>query len=222
MKKGDFLLLEFTGRVKSTGEIFDLTSEEEAKKEGIYNKERKYKPVLVILGAGDALPGVEKQLEKMKVGEERKFELNPKEGFGKRNPNAVKVVSIAKFYEKNINPIPGLYVDIDGMACRIQSVSGGRVRVDFNHPLAGKELEYRVKIVKKIRGIKEKIEAILERYGLEAKLSMKDGNAEVKLGKKMNESVEKEIKAFIKQWVKPLKEIRFVYRNEDYILRHQH
>ena len=41
MQKGDFLRIEYVGRVKLTGEIFDLTDEALARKEGIHNPDRK-------------------------------------------------------------------------------------------------------------------------------------------------------------------------------------
>jgi FKBP-type peptidyl-prolyl cis-trans isomerase 2 len=41
MKKGDFVRIDFVGRLAATGEIFDLTSEEIAKKEGVYDEKQK-------------------------------------------------------------------------------------------------------------------------------------------------------------------------------------
>lgn len=209
MKHGDFLLINFTGKVKNTGEVFDLTDAEEAKKLKIYNEKQKYGPQLVIIGTGDVVPGVERELKKMKVGEERSFDVSQNEAFGKRNLSLIKVLSAAKFFKKNINPVPGLFVDIDGMACRIMAVSGGRVRVDFNHPLAGKDLSYRVKIVKKISNKKEKIESILERFGLKGTVSVKGEKAELAVEKKPGPAVEKLVTEFVKKWV-GVKDVSFV------------
>ncbi|MBL7206455.1 MAG: peptidylprolyl isomerase [Candidatus Aenigmarchaeota archaeon] len=209
MQKGDFILIDFVGKIKLTDEVFDLTIESEAKKAGIYNEKKEYKPVLVIMGAGNVVSGVEKQLEKMKPGEEKNFSVNPEDGFGKRNPLSVKIVSIKKFLEKNINPVPGIYVDIGGIPCRIQSVSGGRVRVDFNHPLAGKELGYNLKIVKKLSGAKIQIESILEKFEIKGTVTVKEKNVDIKLEGKSKPELNKPISEFIKKWVKDIKKINF-------------
>ena len=60
--------------------------------------------------------------------------------------------------------MPGLVVELNGRQARIQSVSGGRVRIDFNHPLAGKDLDYELKIEREILQPKEQIEALYKKY----------------------------------------------------------
>ncbi|RLJ09464.1 MAG: peptidylprolyl isomerase, partial [Candidatus Aenigmatarchaeota archaeon] len=138
IKEGSFVEIDYVGRVEGTNEIFDLTSEEVAKKEGIYNPKQKYGPVLVIIGANMIIPGVEEQLKNMKPGEEKEFVVEPKKAFGERNSKLVKVISLMEFKKEKIDPVPGMFITIDGLQAKVQSVSGGRVRVDFNHPLAGK------------------------------------------------------------------------------------
>ena len=73
MKEGDFVHIDYVGRLSATGEIFDLTDAELAKKEGIYSEKTRYGPALVIMGAHMVIPGIEKQLLQMKVGEGREF-----------------------------------------------------------------------------------------------------------------------------------------------------
>ena len=161
MQKGDFLKVDYTGRVKASGEIFDLTSEEIAKKEKIFDPNNRYGPALVIMGNGMIIPGVEKHLESMKVGEEKKFDVEPNEAFGPRSPKLIRIIPLSKFVENKINPVPGAFLEIDGRNAKIQSVTGGRVRVDFNNPLAGRALSYRIKIVGKIEDKKTQVEEIL-------------------------------------------------------------
>ena len=213
MESGDFIEIEFTGRVKGTGEVFDLTSAEEAKKPGIYNEKNRYGPAFVIVGAGMVVPGVEKQLLQMKPGEERRFELSPEEGFDQRPTELLTIVSISKFFEKKIIPYPGLFVDIDGMACRVQSVSGGRVRVDFNHPLAGKDLEYRVKVLRKIDSIKEKREKMLKNYGIKAEVSFSEKSAK-KRTEKSFEPMKKFLTETIKKWIPQTETVEFEFLEE--------
>jgi peptidylprolyl isomerase len=66
------------------------------------------------------------------------------------------------FREHNISPIPGSSLNFDGRIAKVLSVSGGRVIVDFNSPLAGKKVIYEIKILRKIEDINEKIKALNE------------------------------------------------------------
>jgi len=210
MKKGDFVEIEYVGRIKLTGEIFDLTSEELAKKEGIYNPKHAYGPALVIIGSNMVIPGVMKELEKMKVGEERTFEVSPKDGFGFRNPKLIKIIPLSKFIENKVSPVPGEYFEIDGMQARVQSVSGGRVRVDFNNPLAGKELIYRVKILRKIEGNKNKVEKLLKYYRIGySKVGIQGDSLTVTSEKEINPIAKKVVTDMITKWVKGIKRVDF-------------
>jgi len=178
MKKGDFVEIEYVGRLES-GEIFDLTDADLAKKEKIYNENIKYGPVPVIVGAGLIVPGLDEALEKMNVGDEEEIKVSPEKAFGQRNPDMVKVIPSSVFKEE---PKPNMIVNFGGQLGRIQSVSAGRVRVDFNNPLAGKTLIYKIKVVKEIKDIKEKVEAILNYFRIKANIKI-EGNEAIIEGK---------------------------------------
>ncbi|AEH24418.1 FKBP-type peptidyl-prolyl cis-trans isomerase [Pyrococcus yayanosii] len=167
VQKGDVIRLHYTGRVKETGEIFDTTYEDVAKEAGIYNPKGIYGPVPVAVGAGHLISGLDKRLEGLEVGKKYTIEVPPEEGFGLRDPRLVKVFTLGQFRRQGIIPFPGLEVEItteDGkkLKGRVLTVSGGRVRVDFNHPLAGKTLVYEVEIVEKVDDPIEKIKALIE------------------------------------------------------------
>lgn len=208
MKDGDFVEIDFVGKVKDTGEIFDLTDAEEAKKAGIYEKEHAYGPILVVIGSKSVVPGVEEKLKEMSVGEEKEFELNYEKAFGKREPKLVQIIALNKFYQQKLNPVPGAFVQIEGRTCRIQSVSGGRVRVDFNNPLAGKDVMYKLKIVKEIKEMKEKVDSVIKYLGLEGESRIEGTTAVIKL-KKTNKVLEQVVEKTLKMWMKDLKEIKF-------------
>lgn len=209
MKKGDFVKIDFTGKVADTGEVFDLTSEEEARKEGIFNEKQTYGPTLVIVGSGMVIPGLEEKLLEMNVGEEKEFDIEPSRAFGPRSPKLMKIMSLGKFLEKKINPVPGLFVDIDGMQARVKSVSGGRVMVDFNHPLAGKRLHYRLKLVSQVTEPLEKVKSMLDYYGIKAEPSIKEGILTIKAEKELPKPVHQLLEKSIKEWVKEVREIKF-------------
>ncbi len=208
MQDGDFVQIEFVGRVKNTGEIFDLTDEALAKKEGVYQKESKYGPSLVIIGAKSVIPGVEEKIKGMKVGEEKEFEVSPADGFGSREPKLVQILSFTKFIQQKVNPIPGAFVNIDGRNCKIQSVSGGRVRVDFNHPLANKTLLYKLKIINEIKDATERVQGLLKYFGIEGNVKIETDKCEIAL-KQKNKFIEKLLEDMVKKWIKEIKTISF-------------
>ena len=167
VQKGDVIRLNYTGRVKETGEIFDTTYEEVAKEAGIYSENAVYGPVPIAVGAGHVLKGLDEQLEGLEVGKKYEITVPPEKGFGKRDPKLVKTFTLGQFRRQGIYPFPGMPVEIETESGRklkgkVMTVSGGRVRVDFNHPYAGKHLVYEVEIIEKIEDPIEKIKALIE------------------------------------------------------------
>lgn len=161
-KEKDFVEIEYTGRIKETNQIFDLTSEELAKKENIHNPKANYSPKIICLGEGQILKSLDKFLIGKDTGTALKIELKPEEAFGSKNTDLMKIFSVNDFRDKNINPFPGLQLDVSGMMGTVRSVSGGRVTIDFNHPLAGKNLFYEIKINRIVDDNKEKANALVE------------------------------------------------------------
>ncbi len=166
MQKGDFVKINYIGRLES-GEIFDLTYEDVAKKENILNPKIKYGPVPVIIGAGFVIKGLERALEDMNMDEKRSVTIKPEDAFGERDPKLVKILQKKVFEQQNVEPKQGMVVDFGNMKGRIQSVTGGRVRVDFNNPLAGKTLKYELEVVEKIEDNEGKVKAIGEFFGVD-------------------------------------------------------
>ncbi|MBU5536982.1 MAG: FKBP-type peptidyl-prolyl cis-trans isomerase [Candidatus Aenigmatarchaeota archaeon] len=164
MKEGDFVNIELTGRIKDTGEVFDTTSEEMAKLAGIYDEKTNYGPIPIIVGAHQLIPGLEDEIKEMNVSEKKKVELTPDKAFGERNPKLIKVLSMSIFKESQAEPSPGKIVNFNGVQGRILSVDGGRVIVDFNHPLASKTIEYDVEIKEEINEINEKIKSTVRYF----------------------------------------------------------
>ncbi len=162
-KKGDFVVIEYTARIKETGEVIETTDAEMARQAKIYDEEKVYEPLLVILGEGRVVKGLEEALYSMDVGSEQEVEVPPEKAYGARDPKKVRVLPLREFRRANIEPRPGKIVEINGVPAVVKSVSGGRVVVDFNHPLAGKTLVYRVKVVARIESPEEKIRALIHR-----------------------------------------------------------
>lgn len=177
MQKGDFVRINYVGRLES-GEIFDLTYEDVAKKEKIHNPKIKYGPVSVVVGAGFVIPGLDKALQDMNVGDKKTVDIEPNDAFGERDARLVRTVPQKMFKNQNVEPRQGLIVDFGGMKGRIQSASGGRIRVDFNNPLAGKKLKYEIEVVEKIEDPVAQIKGVLDFFGFyNAEVRIQDSEA---------------------------------------------
>ncbi len=167
IQKGDVIRLHYTGKVKETGEIFDTTYEDVAKEAGIYSEKGIYGPVPIAVGAGHVLKGLDEQLEGLEVGKKYEIIVPPEKGFGKRDPKLIKTFTLGQFRRQGIYPFPGMPIEIETeggrkLKGRVLTVSGGRVRVDFNHPYAGKHLVYEVEVIEKIDDPIEKVKALME------------------------------------------------------------
>ncbi len=155
--KKDFVEIKFTGYVN--GNVFDSNIEEDLKKLDSQGKPRE---TIVIVGEGMLVPGFDKAIEGKEIGKEYEVNVSAKEGFGDRKRELVKTIPLKIFTEKKINPYPGMVLAMDDNLARVITVSGARVLTDFNNPLAGKDLVYKFKIVRKVIDEKEKAKALLE------------------------------------------------------------
>ena len=196
LQKHDFIEVEFTGKVKD-GEIFDSNIREDIKKANL-NVEAK--PFIFCLGAGMFLKGIDDFLISKEIGKKYKIELIPEKAFGKRDSKLIQLMPMKVFTKQKINPVIGAMFNFDGKIAKILSVSGGRVIVDFNLPLAGKKVVYNVKVLKKIQDINEKIKAFNEF------LFKKNFKFEI-TGKKLVMHVDKQMVNFVRMFKDKFKEV---------------
>jgi len=154
-KKGDFIEIEFIGYANGT--VFDTNIKEKAKE---INLEIETKPFVVCIGRGMVVSGFDKQLEDKEINQKYKIRIEPEEGFGRRNPSLIRIIPLSAFRKQEMNPVPGLMLNLDGMIAKILSVSGGRVSVDFNNPLSGKDIEYDFTIKRKVESDEEKVNSL--------------------------------------------------------------
>ena len=207
LKKGDFIEVDYVGKIKDENKIFDLTNEEIAKKEKVYHKDHNYKPIIICLGFNDIIKGLDEELINKDLGN-YKIEIKAEKAFGKKTYDLIKLVPSSIFTKENIRPFPGLQVNIEGLIGTVRSVSGGRSLIDFNHPLAGKDLIYEVEIKRIITNLEEKLKSLLElKLGKEIEFSIINDKAVIKLDlkKELKEQLIKEIKDKIPE----IKEIEF-------------
>jgi FKBP-type peptidyl-prolyl cis-trans isomerase SlpA len=103
------------------------------------------------VGDGNLLPGFEEALFGLKAGDEKTLIIQPEKGFGVRNPANIQELPRSQF-PSDISLEPGLvmtFADAQQMEVPgvVTSFNQTTVNVDFNHPLAGREIEFSVKIM---------------------------------------------------------------------------
>ena len=181
LAKGDIAYLEYDVWIVGPGEqatLHETTHADVAKAADKYEEKKSYAPVPVVVGH-DRLPkGLDEALSGATVGETKEVTIPPEKGAGERDPKLVRLYPMREFLKKDIEPEPGLEVHMDGRHGVIMAVTAGRVRVDFNNPLAGRTLKYKVTVAKRAESTEEKARGILEMdYGLgdEFKIFPKDG-----------------------------------------------
>jgi len=212
---GDLVFIDYIGKIKDTGEIFDLTIEEVAKSEKIHNDKVKYKPIPVVVDGNFVVNGLNDALKEMKVGEKKTVEIIPERAFGPRLPDLIRLIPEARFKEQDIDATPGSFVTINRLRGKILSIDGGRVRVDFNHPLAGKTLVYDIEIKSEVKDQKGKAAAIFYYFtGIEnedAEIKIVGYVAEVELKKRYDIAGDTKqiISSVILKWDKSLKKVKF-------------
>jgi len=164
LQKGDFILINYTAKVKETNEVFDTTLEEVAKKEHLYKEGELYEPKLVVVGEGWMLKAVDESLETMKLNKAQSVEVPPDKAFGPRDPEKIKRVPLKQLFTKDVhNPTIGMRIDYNGKMATIRSIGAGRVLLDFNPPLAGRTLIYDITVDKKLGANEEKVAALIHR-----------------------------------------------------------
>jgi FKBP-type peptidyl-prolyl cis-trans isomerase 2 len=193
MQKGDFIRINYVGKIKESGEIFD-----------------KGENIPIVVGEGFVIRGLDEEIEKMQVGEKQTVEIPPEKAFGERDAKLVKLIPLSEFKRHNMNPYPGMVINANGIYGKVLSVSSGRVRVDFNHPLAGKILEYEVEIKEKIEKQEEKAKALIEFYSGEKDTEIKfdENGVEIILKKAFDEVVKRRISESMKKFL-GVKEVKF-------------
>jgi|APHM01.1.fsa_nt_gi FKBP-type peptidyl-prolyl cis-trans isomerases 2 len=177
MEKGELVLIHYTG--KTDGEVFD-TSREEVANENDLDTDQDFKPAPVLVGEQYVIEGLEEAVEQMEVGDSETVSVEPEKGYGERDSEDVDVYRESEFESQGIDNVRrGDELMIGNRRGRVLSNESGRVRIDFNHPLAGQELEYDVEVVRKVEDNEEKAQYIFSYRLGHGGISFEDGTATV-------------------------------------------
>ncbi|MFH1683121.1 MAG: peptidylprolyl isomerase [Candidatus Woesearchaeota archaeon] len=203
VNKGDFIELEYNGRFND-GKLFDTTDQELAKKNDIFSAQIKYGPSIICVGEKQLVAGLDEALVGKEIGKNYVVELSPEQAFGKKDFKKIVLIPFSEFQKKKLNPQPGLQIDMDGEVGTIIKSSGGRVMVNFNHPFAGREVNYEVKINKRIDDQAMQISSFLELTlnFPKIKAEVKEGKAEITLPVELPEQLLKPLSEKLKGLVK--------------------
>ncbi|MCX6748612.1 MAG: peptidylprolyl isomerase [Candidatus Pacearchaeota archaeon] len=158
-QKNDFLELDYKGKTED-GKIFDTNIKEEAEKLEI---DRVASISVICLGQNMIM----KPIDEFLLGKEPgKYTLNlePEKAFGLRQPSLVKIMPMAIFQKQQVYPQPGMVFSFDNALGKVSTVSGGRVIVDFNNPLASKRIVYELNVKRKIESVEEKVKALMQAF----------------------------------------------------------
>jgi FKBP-type peptidyl-prolyl cis-trans isomerase 2 len=173
VQDGDFVKIDIMGKTieddPAQNIVFEASNPEDAKLLLNYDPKKAYQyvPELAIVGKkGFVLDKIDENLKGMKFFEEKILDLEPKDAYGERKGENIEKMN-AKLFKKDMgeDPKPGAtYRDKkknrQGTVIR---VAQGRCIIDYNHPLAGKKIQYKVKIVDKIEGIENQVNGFIER-----------------------------------------------------------
>lgn len=158
VKKNEFVELQFSGY--ANGELFDSTKTEEIKK--LNPRMKDSKPMVIAVGQGMILPAFDKDIEGKDLGKEYELSIKAKDAFGERRRELIKMVALSAFEGQRVMPQPGMTLMLDQNLVKVLSVSGGRVTLDFNNPLAGKDIKYSYKITRIVTDETEKANSLFE------------------------------------------------------------
>ncbi|MDO8468066.1 MAG: peptidylprolyl isomerase [Nanoarchaeota archaeon] len=139
-KKGDTVTLDYEGKFED-GTIFDSS------KHGDHSH-----PLTFVIGEGQVIPGFDKAVEGMKIDQEKEFKILPEDGYGDYNKELIKEIPRKVLPEDQI-PEKGMTLimstpDGQQIPTVITEVDDKKIIIDLNHPLAGKKLIFKVKLLK--------------------------------------------------------------------------
>ena len=116
----------------------------------IDNTRGRDEPVNLVIGDGNLLEGFEKALFGLRAGDRRTVHLPPEDAFGPWNSENIQIFDTVKFEQR---PIIGHMIEFEDKAKAslfgvVKSVNDDTTEIDFNHPLAGKNITFEVEIFK--------------------------------------------------------------------------
>jgi len=137
VEKNKLVTIEYEGKFED-GEVFD-------------SSEKHGKPLDFVTGIGMVVPGFDNAVIGMEKDEEKEVTIEPKDGYGEYNEELKKEIP-RDMLPKDQEPKPGMMLGMqtpDGrqIPALIKEVTDEKITIDVNHPLAGKKLIFKIKVL---------------------------------------------------------------------------
>ena len=107
-------------------------------------------PLVFVLGSHQVFPALENELMGLKVGDSKKISLKPEEAYGKIMPDAFRELELESIPQqfRFVGAVIGIQDPSGGVfPIRVHEIKEEKIILDFNHPLAGKALQFEVKVL---------------------------------------------------------------------------
>jgi FKBP-type peptidyl-prolyl cis-trans isomerase 2 len=107
-------------------------------------------PLVFVLGSHQVFPALENELMGLKVGDSKKISLKPEEAYGKIMPDAFRELELESIPQqfRFVGAVIGIQDPSGGVfPIRVHDIKEEKIILDFNHPLAGKALQFEVKVL---------------------------------------------------------------------------
>lgn len=191
---GDIVLVDFEAWTDD-GSLFDTTRKEVADKEG-WESELELKPMPILLGERRIVPGFEEAILAAEIGKDVEVDVPPAKAFGEHDADQARWLPRQQFEKQEMDIEPGMRIQIGERRATITQITASRVRVDFNHPMAGRTLTYKFKVLEKVDTTEGKVTALI---GLDYSVLRAD-QFDIELDGKTARIVVPEAVAFDSQW----------------------
>ncbi|MCU4799324.1 peptidylprolyl isomerase [Halobacteria archaeon HArc-gm2] len=161
LQEGDFVELDYTARTAEGDDLVDTTHPEVAEEEGV-GEDQEFAPRTIVLGQGHLFEAVEADIYGKEADDSGTVTVSAEEAFGEYDESEVRTISKDKIPEDD--RYPGAHVDVGGEHGHVETIIGGRARVDFNHPLAGEDIEYEYDILREVEDREEKAQGLISMF----------------------------------------------------------
>ena len=139
VEKGSKVKVQYEGKLES-GEVFDAS-----------NKSGEERPLEFVAGEGHVIKGFDNAVLGMEEGDEKDIEINPEEAYGERREEMKQEIP-KSVLPQDKTPEKGMMLMMSSpqgqqMPAKIDEVKEDSIVIDLNHPLAGKKLLFKIKVV---------------------------------------------------------------------------
>jgi len=145
--KNDTVTVDYVGWLDN-GTIFDTSNATAAQAAGVYDPNNSYEPITFVVGSGDVIQGFDDAVVGLKVGESKNITLTPDQAYGEYDPSLVQPVNMSDLVANNVTPHVNDTLYYGTQPVTVNSIPNNTtVMIDFNHPLAGKTLHFKLTVL---------------------------------------------------------------------------